>query len=182
MNGYEVAQLWCACKAHYLSKNYNIVRYQWKFNLSEESFRLRRDRFLLERISREYDEAELRSAIGFYLYDNPKAPLKGLIRPNAKVEEAIMRRFKLYYDFDEQWPDLVKQRLDTAKIADLLIKDEITPEIAIVLFEIHGWPETTLPIRKLQALPKYSAFVAYDKAMIAQITMKHMRSAVKEAK
>lgn len=172
--GYEACKIWCAAKAHYNS-DYDVLKYQWSFNLSEEAFRLRKDRFTFERVAREYgDEATFKQACGFYLYDNPKGVIRGLIRPNLRVDNALSR----YANMISSLPYLIKMDCCEVDVKDKnsilkgVAEDLISPESACVFLELYHDFEIPEPWNKLRVcklLPKYQAFIGFDKGKVAGI-------------
>lgn len=173
-NGYEACRLWCAAKAHYLSKDYDIVKYNWAFNLKEETFRLRRDRFTIERISREYgdDEPAFKHALGFYLYNNPKAMSKGMLQPNLKVNEAVYRFKNLYKTVETELRG--SKKITRGWLIDYFLQGKLSPETVIVCMDFLEIKELGPPLPMFKRLPKYAAFIAYDKAKMWQIVRSHL--------
>lgn len=172
-NGFEAYKIWCAAKAHYLS-DYDILKYNWKFKVGEDTFRLHRDRFLFERLAKEYqDEGTFKQAVGFYLYCNPKSRAKGLIRLNKEVEDALLRFSDLYGVFERE-----QKTLNTLPIS--YIFSVLAPESICIYWDYNGKDFSEFikykQMRKLNLLPKYNAFVAYDKTRIAAIVKKHLPS------
>lgn len=172
MTGYEVAKFWFAGKAHFNS-DFDISKYGWTSKLSEESFRIHRDRFIFERIAREYKEEQyVKMAIAAVLYNNPKAYIKELIRPNKFAEAAIYRHAHLYENFPMQY---ISFMLSSAGLYSMLLNDEITPENAAICYDMEGidwikgdWWGNIPPVRKIKLFPKYAKLIGYDKAKIAQ--------------
>jgi len=168
-SGYEACKIWCAAKAHYNSDSYDILKYGWSFDMSEESFRLRKDRFTFERLAREYEsEAVFKQAVGFYLYDNPKAYIRGLVRPNPQVDSALSRFANLYENFRLDYIEF----LNKGNVLDRLIQCDISPEGACMIMDYFNMLEIPAPLDKIRVtalLPKYNAFIGYDKGKAAQI-------------
>jgi Gp59 loader of gp41 DNA helicase len=169
MTGYDVCKMWCSAKAHYNS-DYNILKYNWSFNLSEEAFRSRRDRFTFERLAREYeDEPIFKQAVGFYLYDNPKGIARNLTRPNPIVESALSRFSNLYENFRLDYVIFMNKPPILAGVVD----GSISPEGACIMLDYFNIgfdiPDPWRKIRSTSLLPKYNAFIGYNKSTISEI-------------
>jgi hypothetical protein len=134
-DGKRVYELWMAARAHYLSDSYDILKYHWVFKIKDETFRIHKDRFLFERLAREYEtEPVFKLALGAFFYDNPKGYLRKLIRPNFVVDQALARHDLLYINFAA---DYCKFQLSSAGLARLIEIDEISPESAAIRFQNH---------------------------------------------
>ena len=177
ISGFNACYLWCAAKAHYTS-DYDIVKYQWGIKLEEDTFRLRKDRFLFERLAREYEqEAIFKQALGFYLYLDPKAYPRGLIRPNLRVEKSLMRMRNLYEVFADDWKHYVAENggnflFPGVGFHDLLCRGDINPESAAIFYdynELMRYHYEDHRIALANRIPKFSSFIGYDKGRIAAI-------------
>jgi hypothetical protein len=175
-DGKRVYELWMAARAHYLSDSYDILKYHWVFKIKDETFRIHKDRFLFERLAREYEtEPVFKLALGAFFYDNPKGYLRKLIRPNFVVDQALARHDLLYINFAA---DYCKFQLSSAGLARLIEIDEISPESAAIIYDLNPekYPLSKSPIRKIKNLPLYSAFIGYDKAKVFAIINQYQKA------
>lgn len=172
-SGFRAYELWCAARAHYVSPSYDILKYHWKFRVKEENFRLIKDRFLFERLAKEYqEEAYFKLALGAFLYDNPKGWARDLVRPNKVAEGLIYRMTDLYTGFEFHYKLF---QISSYGLMQQVLMGEHPPEIAAILYDLHKEELSDYaihPIRKVKLLPKFSAFIGYDKAKVFEIMKK----------
>jgi hypothetical protein len=173
LTGLQVAQFWTAASLHFRGK-YDIAKYHWKTNVNEESFRASKNRFVFERLARQYEtEARFKQGLGAVLYNNPKAYVRDMIMPNVIAINAINRHEYFYEKFQRDWESMsafVGTEKAGKEWAQNIIEETISPESAVIMFDIFGWDMLpTWKIRAVELLPKYAPFVAYDKAKVFQI-------------
>ncbi|MGL5307932.1 MAG: hypothetical protein ACRC9Y_17670 [Aeromonas veronii] len=58
ISGISVYKLYLMVKGHFNGK-YDVIKYQWKFNVSTKAYEKRRDKYFFERLSKKYSLGEL---------------------------------------------------------------------------------------------------------------------------
>jgi hypothetical protein len=176
-NGYEAAKIWMASKAHYSNSKYDVAKYNFAWKLDETTFRMHRDRFLFERLAKEYvDEGTWKQAVGYALYHNPKTYLRQLIRPEPFVERTLDRCKDIYGLFKFEWGALSIATKSDLERWIINIDRGISPESVAIVYDYYKDNQYSFhdvvnnsKLALLNRIPKYAAFVGYDRAKVAAI-------------
>jgi hypothetical protein len=161
------------------------VKYNWAFKLDMQTFRYHKFRFTFERLAKEYpNEWEFKQAVGFYLYTNPKNSLRGMIRPNGNINASLERFDNLYGRFETNYGKFI-DHYHNDDLEGAIIAKSIEPESAAIMYDFFAPKFDRLidsKIRDVKLIPKFSAFVGYDRSKIAAIVKRLDEQAKKVAK
>lgn len=72
VSGMSVYKLYLMVKGHFNGK-YDIIKYQWKFNVTTKAYEKRRDKYFFERLSKKYSLGELYRILVSNMIANPNA-------------------------------------------------------------------------------------------------------------
>jgi hypothetical protein len=180
ITGYDVCQIWNAGKIHYSSDTYDVSKYNWKTKINEDTFRKHRDRFLYERIARDYEsEHDFKVATAYMLYKDPKLHADEMVRSVALTGNALLislaldRHRNLESNFEKDFLYLKdKDKQSFSNTVFELIDESIRPESVAILYNINRTNEAVVnsfkksPFKAVRLIPKYASTFVYNEAKI----------------
>lgn len=140
MAPFETYKQYLAFKQHFTRKNYDYFRYAGKSRASLNSFYKRKDRYFFEKMSRKYNDDEIKAffVANFVACDNPDALWIGeIIRSGESVYSSWQaRQQSLFYQFKQQAEDMLSEYnlnelFDTSKQHPPILKKFLSGNISI---------------------------------------------------
>ena len=99
MQPIDVYQMYCAMKAHFSKSSYNFIKYGGKTKVSRDSFWKRNDRYFFVKISKKYNNDEIKD----YLLSNLIQNRNGYIANfNDLIYENWLDRKMMFYNIFQQ--------------------------------------------------------------------------------
>lgn len=193
MKEYDSYTIYNALKLHFESDGYDAIKYNYKTNISPQSFYKRKDKYFFAKIARKYDK----DLIGYYVsnfkegvsYVGDMVNEDGEInyRRHQRIIQSLSKCYKddlnkLEGDLDQY---LISEDNQHPKIIQLLMQGEIHLETIVILNSILEfvqkedskisdtiiWPDIKRKILK------YQPFVHFDFDKFRQITIKRFTNA-----
>lgn len=190
MSPYDIYVMFLSIKQHFLRKNYDVFKYNWKTKASKSSFLKRTDRYFFEKLSRKKSEQEIKEFFisNFARTENPR----GVYIPDLMVEgEEIYINWKKYieslsYNFKNELNSYFsEQSLDDllscknhqhSEMIKLYLQKKISIETLVIINEILDYIRSydkilidplweTLSMK----IQKYSPFLSINKDKYIQI-------------
>ena len=182
---FEAYQMFIALKQHFSNSNYDFFKYHGKIKASRSGFRIRKDKYFFEKLSRKYSPKEL---MGFYvsnLIKNPEVWIGEMCRNRDSQQNYLewkRRKESSTYCFqtevayikeqEEQFDNLFEcNRQQHPKLVDLYTEGSIALEtlvgIDFIVDCFKGWNKIIggdLIWKDLYYLCRqYRPFLEYDK-------------------
>ena len=106
MQPIDVYQMYCAMKAHFSKSSYNFIKYGGKTKVSRDSFWKRNDRYFFVKISKKYDNDEIKD----YLLSNFIQNRNGYIANfnDQNYENWLDRKMMFYNIFQQELKPYIK--------------------------------------------------------------------------
>lgn len=192
MSPFEAYVRYSAIKAHFLQKNYDAVKYQFKIRAKKESFDKRKDKFFFHKLANHHD---INGFLVSLFIRNPELWVGDIIQGSAEAESLYLnwkkRTQSLTYTFTE---DLKKLNLRSClKVMDhqhpdaliKMLQGEISIETLVILTDLTGcldlWEKElkgdVIVDKYALILRKYRTFLKYERKDFSKILKKHLELA-----
>lgn len=155
MTPIEAFGIYNAVKLHFTTDSFDFFKYQGKTRISPESFNVRRDKFVFQKLSRKYNREDFTDLVIANVMHKPKLWSADLIHDDAveRYHEYQKNKTSYFYKFKNEIEALIDNRgSDWNKLlrvsdggAELFLAfqhKEISIETLIILDEIFGFLET----------------------------------------
>lgn len=159
LSAYDTFCLYLALKNHFSRWSYDYFKYNGKTSVTKDAFMIRKDRFQFQKLSRMYDESEIRDfLIANFLHDE-KVWVGSLLEDEAKdrYHNYLKRKQSLSYTFENELNNLTNTVNDDIKA---LFKTENNGYLPVV----SGYYQHRAGIETLALLDYFVGyFDKYDK-------------------
>ena len=113
MTGYDVYKTYCAMRAHFTTKQYDIFKYKGRINASRVKYEARKDRYRMEKMAKNMKDQEI---IDFYVANfTTTTGYTGLWddQSDRRYKEWLGRRQSLSYEFKKEVSELFYDAKDS---------------------------------------------------------------------
>src|SRR6188768_1546770 len=133
MSAIDAYHLYTSIRLHFTRESYDCFKYNFKSQVSEESFALRKDRYLFLRLSRMFPTEECKLFLASNFLANPKCFIRELLETAAKDIWLERKRVieSLSYTFTSDLEFLFKEYRDPTY--SLVCKHDYPPLL------LHVW-------------------------------------------
>ena len=102
-NAFDTYVLYNGLKTHFTSKSYDYIKYNGKTNVKKETFLKNKARYLFQRLSRKYNEDEMKDMLIANFSYNPTVWVNDLFSEEAESRYADWKKYNqaLTYHFKE---------------------------------------------------------------------------------
>lgn len=188
MDPFEVYKLYNALKLHFEQDSYDAIKYNFKSNVTPQSFFKRKDKYFFAKIGKNQKDIQNFFVFNFiedmkYVGDMMDIEGQQNYTKHKKIHESLTREYEkdinnIDTSFDEL---LVVNNINTPpKIIELWMEEEITLETVVILNSITDfvsregrkitetlfWPDVS------KKITKYQPFVNFDKSKFVELTKK----------
>ena len=188
MDPFEVYKLYNALKLHFEKDSYDAIKYNFKSNVTPQSFFKRKDKYFFAKIGKNQKDIQNFFVFNFiedmkYIGDMMDIEGQQNYTKHKKIHESLTREYeKDINNIDTSFDDLlVVNNINTPpKIIELWMEEEVTLETVVILNSITGfvsreghkitetlfWPDVS------KKIIKYQPFVNFDKNKFVELTKK----------
>ncbi len=188
MDPFEVYKLYNALKLHFEQDSYDAIKYNFKSNVTPQSFFKRKDKYFFAKIGKNQKDIQNFFVFNFiedmkYIGDMMDIEGQQNYTKHKKIHESLTREYeKDINNIDTSFDDLlVVNNINTPpKIIELWMEEEVTLETVVILNSITGfvnreghkitetlfWPDVS------KKITKYQPFVNFDKSKFVELTKK----------
>lgn len=188
MDPFEVYKLYNALKLHFEQDSYDAIKYNFKSNVTPQSFFKRKDKYFFAKIGKNQKDIQNFFVFNFiedmkYIGDMMDIEGQQNYTKHKKIHESLTREYeKDINNIDTSFDDLlVVNNINTPpKIIELWMEEEVTLETVVVLNSITDfvnregykitetlfWPDVS------KKITKYQPFVNFDKSKFVELTKK----------
>jgi len=188
MDPFEVYKLYNALKLHFEQDSYDAIKYNFKSNVTPQSFFKRKDKYFFAKIGKNQKDIQNFFVFNFiedmkYIGDMMDIEGQQNYTKHKKIHESLTREFeKDINNIDTSFDDLlVVNNINTPpKIIELWMEEEVTLETVVILNSITDfviregnkitetlfWPDVS------KKIIKYQPFVNIDRGKFVEITKK----------
>ncbi len=188
MDPFEVYKLYNALKLHFEQDSYDAIKYNFKSNVTPQSFFKRKDKYFFAKIGKNQKDIQNFFVFNFiedmkYIGDMMDIEGQQNYTKHKKIHESLTREYeKDINNIDTSFDDLlVVNNINTPpKIIELWMEEEVTLETVVILNSITGfvsreghkitetlfWPDVS------KKIIKYQPFVNFDKNKFVELTKK----------
>jgi len=185
---FEVYKLYNALKLHFEQDSYDAIKYNFKSNVTPQSFFKRKDKYFFAKIGKNQKDIQNFFVFNFiedmkYIGDMMDIEGQQNYTKHKKIHESLTREYeKDINNIDTSFDDLlVVNNINTPpKIIELWMEEEVTLETVVILNSITGfvnreghkitetlfWPDVS------KKITKYQPFVNFDKSKFVELTKK----------
>ena len=185
---FEVYKLYNALKLHFEQDSYDAIKYNFKSNVTPQSFFKRKDKYFFAKIGKNQKDIQNFFVFNFiedmkYIGDMMDIEGQQNYTKHKKIHESLTREYeKDINNIDTSFDDLlVVNNINTPpKIIELWMEEEVTLETVVILNSITGfvnreghkitetlfWPDVS------EKITKYQPFVNFDKSKFVELTKK----------
>jgi hypothetical protein len=188
--GFETYKIYSSLKLHFESPSYSVIKYNWKTNVSQNTFLTRKDKFHFYRLSRKYSIDELKNyLVANFVYGDSKW-VGDMIGPDG--EECYRKWQKnnqsITYIFENNVDTLMNEisrpdewlRVSSGQYPELLkevMQGTIAIETLVIMNDIMGFfdmwkkkiSDDIIFPKVIMKYEKYAPFVVYDKMKFKNI-------------
>ena len=190
MDPFEVYKLYNALKLHFEQDSYDAIKYNFKSNVTPQSFFKRKDKYFFAKIGKNQKDIQNFFVFNFiedmkYIGDMMDIEGQQNYTKHKKIHESLTREYeKDINNIDTSFDDLlVVNNINTPpKIIELWMEEEVTLETVVILNSITGfvnreghkitetlfWPDVS------KKITKYQPFVNFDKSKFVELTRKRI--------
>lgn len=197
LSDYGTFSLYLALKNHFNQKTYDFFKYNGKSSVSKESFAIRKDKFQFQKLSKRYDETEMRDfLVANFLYDS-NIWVGQLLEEEAKDRyyEYVKRKESLTYIFGDEL-EYALRTVDNPKdlfackgktwpaICDLYMQNAVSDHTFALLDHFIGfidkcdgkvnddfiWPKVRMKCKK------FFPFIEFDRKKLSSILKERLES------
>lgn len=188
MDPFEVYKLYNALKLHFEQDSYDAIKYNFKSNVTPQSFFKRKDKYFFAKIGKNQKDIQNFFVFNFiedmkYIGDMMDIEGQQNYTKHKKIHESLTREYeKDINNIDTSFDDLlVVNNINTPpKIIELWMEEEVTLETVVVLNSItdfvnregHKITETLFWPDVSKKITKYQPFVNFDKSKFVELTKK----------
>ena len=188
MDPFEVYKLYNALKLHFEQDSYDANKYNFKSNVTPQSFFKRKDKYFFAKIGKNQKDIQNFFVFNFiedmkYIGDMMDIEGQQNYTKHKKIHESLTREYeKDINNIDTSFDDLlVVNNINTPpKIIELWMEEEVTLETVVVLNSItdfviregHKITETLFWPDVSKKIIKYQPFVNFDKNKFVELTKK----------
>ena len=188
MDPFEVYKLYNALKLHFEQDSYDAIKYNFKSNVTPQSFFKRKDKYFFAKIGKNQKDIQNFFVFNFiedmkYIGDMMDIEGQQNYTKHKKIHESLTREYeKDINNIDTSFDDLlVVNNINTPpKIIELWMEEEVTLETVVVLNSItdfviregHKITETLFWPDVSKKIIKYQPFVNFDKNKFVELTKK----------
>tara|TARA_B100000131_G_scaffold150690_1_gene146199 strand:+ start:78 stop:656 length:579 start_codon:yes stop_codon:yes gene_type:complete len=188
LDPFEVYKLYNALKLHFEQDSYDAIKYNFKSNVTPQSFFKRKDKYFFAKIGKNQKDIQNFFVFNFiedmkYIGDMMDIEGQQNYTKHKKIHESLTREYeKDINNIDTSFDDLlVVNNINTPpKIIELWMEEEVTLETVVILNSITGfvnreghkitetlfWPDVS------KKITKYQPFVNFDKSKFVELTKK----------
>lgn len=188
MDPFEVYKLYNALKLHFEQDSYDAIKYNFKSNVTPQSFFKRKDKYFFAKIGKNQKDIQNFFVFNFiedmkYIGDMMDIEGQQNYTKHKKIHESLTREYeKDINNIDTSFDDLlVVNNINTPpKIIELWMEEEVTLETVVILNSItdfvnregHKITETLFWPDVSKKITKYQPFVNFDKSKFVELTKK----------
>ena len=188
MDPFEVYKLYNALKLHFEQDSYDAIKYNFKSNVTPQSFFKRKDKYFFAKIGKNQKDIQNFFVFNFiedmkYIGDMMDIEGQQNYTKHKKIHESLTREYeKDINNIDTSFDDLlVVNNINTPpKIIELWMEEEVTLETVVVLNSItdfvnregHKITETLFWPDVSRKIKKYSPFVNFNREKCLDIVKK----------
>lgn len=152
LSAYDTFRLYLAIKNHFSRRSYDYFKYNGKMNITQESFLSRRDKHQFAKLSRLYDENEMRDFLVANLLHDESVWVGFLLQDEAKdiYNDYLKRKQALSYTFANE----LDKMIDKAGDIKALFKPKPNELLPVISYHYAG-------LAGLETLALLDHFVGY---------------------
>ena len=188
MDPFEVYKLYNALKLHFEQDSYDAIKYNFKSNVTPQSFFKRKDKYFFAKIGKNQKDIQNFFVFNFiedmkYIGDMMDIEGQQNYTKHKKIHESLTREFeKDINTMTGQFDDLlVVNNINTPpKIIEMWMEEEVSLETVVIInsltdfIRVEGkkitetlfWPDVS------RKITKYQPFVNFDKSKFVELTKK----------